>query len=168
MNLVQRNEKGFTLIETVMVVAIMGIFMLAMTMTITNMLTKPQLATDHNVVLQQAQNAGYWISRDVQTAKNLTLNEPNGFPVTLDIPVDLDDNNDISVDYIFDGNKLKRQVYDSSHTLTAEALVAEYIDVANTTFINVDSDIYDFTVKVSKGEIVVERYYKISQRPNSS
>lgn len=166
----QRSEKGFTLIEVLISLAIMSIIMLAMTMTVTALLTHPQQSTEHNVVLQQVQNAGYWVSRDVQMAKSVTLTEPSGFPLTLDIPLDTDVNNDYTVDYLFDGNKLKRQVYDSLGTLTAEMMVAEYIDPAATTFSAPDPSIdnlYNLTVKASKGETVVERSYQISQRPSS-
>ena len=164
----QRSEKGFTLIEVMIAVAIMGIIMPVIAMTTTALLTNHQQANDHNVILHQVQNAGYWISRDVQMAKDVIFDDPSGFPLTLDIPVDTDENNNYSVDYLFDGNKLKRQVYDSSDTLILETLIAEYIDVQDTTFSTLGSNIYNLTVKVSKGEVVVERCYKVSQSLNSS
>lgn len=164
----QRSEKGFTLIEVMIAVAIMGLIMPVMTMTTTTLLTNHQQANDHNIVLHQVQNVGYWISRDVQMAKDVTFTDPGGFPLTLDIPVDTDESNDYSVDYLFDGNKLKRQVYDSSDTLILETLIAEYIDVQDTTFSTLGSNIYNLTVKVSKGEVVMERCYKVSQSLSSS
>ena len=166
----QRSEKGFTLIEVLVSLVIMSIIMLAMTMTVTLVLTHPQQSTEHNIVLQEVQNAGYWVSRDVQMAESVTLTEPGGFPLTLDIPFDTDVNNDYTIDYLFDGNKLKRQVYDSLGTLTAEMMIADYIDAAATTFSIPDPSIdnlYNFTVKASVGETIVERSYQISQRPGS-
>lgn len=165
----KRRENGFTLIEVIIAVAILGVIMPVMAMTIISLLTNHQQANDHNIVLHEVQNAGYWISRDVQMAKNVTLNGSSGFPLTLDIPVDRDENNDIRVDYLFDDNKLKRKVYDASQTLISETLIAEYIDITDTTFSILDSDnyylnTYYLTVKVSKGEVVVERSYGISQR----
>ena len=164
-----RSEKGFTMIEAIVSLAIIGIIMPAMAMTTITLLTHPQKANDHNIVLQQVQNVGYWISRDVQTAKNVTLTEPGGFPLTLDIPVDTDENNNYTIDYIFNDGKLKRQVYDSSHTLTAETLIAEYIDDPNTTFSSIpDTNSYELTVKASKGEFIAEKTYQVSQRLNPS
>jgi len=160
----KRSEKGFTLIEVVIAVAITGIIMPMMTMTTTALLTNHQQANDSNVVLQQVQNVGYWISRDVQMAKDVIFTDPGGFPLTLDIPVDTDENNDYSVKYLFDGNNLKRQVYDSLDNLISETSIAQYIDVQDTTFSTPGSNIYNLTVKASKGEAVVERSYEIVQR----
>ncbi len=162
-----RREKGYTLIEVIVTVAIMGIIMPAMAMTVTTLLTNPERATAQNIVLHQVQNASYWISRDVQMAKNVTLTEPSGFPLTLVIPVDTDENNDISVNYLLDGNKLKRQVYDSLDTLISETLIAEYIDVQDTRFATLSSNVYRLTVKASKGEAAEERSYEVNQRITS-
>jgi len=117
--------------------------------------------------LREVQNAGYSISRDVQMAENITLDGTSGFPLILDIPVDTDPNNDYSVNYLFDGNKLKRQVYDSSHTLIKEAPVAEYIDVNATTFTALGSNTYQLTVKACSGEAVAERSYQVKPRLGS-
>ncbi len=163
----KRSEKGFTLIEVIVSMAIIGIIMPMMAMSVLTLLTNHQQANDHNIVLHQVQNVGYWISLDVQMANNIILTEPDGFPLTLNVPVDTDENNDLSVDYLFDGNKLKRKVYDSLHTLIAETLIAEYIDAQSTTFSIVEFNIYNLAVKASKGETVSERSYKISQRPGS-
>ena len=162
--MMQRSEKGFTLIEVIIAVAIIGIITPALAMTTTTLLTNHQQANDHNIVLHQVQNAGHWISHDVQMAKNVVFDDPNGFPLTLYIPVDTDENNDLRVDYSFDANKLKRQVHNTLDTLVSETLIAEYIDVQDTTFSNLDSNIYTLTVKASKGEAVVERIYEVSQR----
>jgi prepilin-type N-terminal cleavage/methylation domain-containing protein len=164
-----KSEKGFTLIEVIVALAITGIIVPVMAMSTTTLLTNNQRAIARNIVLQQVQNVGYWISRDIQTAKNVTLTEPGGFPLTLVIPDDANEGNDYSVEYLFDGSKLRRQVYDSSHTLTAEIMVAEYIEVANTTFNNIpETNSYEITVKASIGGVVVARSYQVRQRLSPS
>ena len=163
----RQMEKGFTLIEVVITIAILGIVMPAMAMTISTLLTNHQQANDHNIVSQQVQNAGYWISRDVQAAKYVIFTQPSGFPLTLVIPVDTNENNDYSVDYVFDGNKLKRKVYNSSHTFTKETLIAEYIDVADTVFTTIQPNNHMLVIRASKGKVVVERSYEVTQRPGS-
>ena len=166
----KRGEKGFTLLEVLIGVAIMAIVVVAVAMTTTTLLLNEGQAAGQNTALPQVQNAGYWISRDVQMARNVTPSAPNGFPLSLDIPVDADENNDYTIDYLFDGDKLKRQVYDSLGTLTSETFIAEYIDTSNTTFSALDADagLWKLTVRASRDETGATRSYEISQRLSPS
>jgi prepilin-type N-terminal cleavage/methylation domain-containing protein len=160
-----QNEKGFTLIEVLVALAITAVMIPVMAMSTATILRNNQQAVAHNIVLQQVNNAGYWISRDVQTAKNVTLTEPSGFPLTLVIPDDVNESNDYSVKYLFSGSKLKRQVYNSAHALTAEIIAAEYVEVADTTFNSIpETNSYEITVSASKGGVVVARNYQVRQR----
>ena len=163
----RRREEGFTLIEVVIATAIMSVIVGAMTMATTTLMTNTPLSADHHIVLCQVQNAGYRIACDVQMAENVTFDDPSGFPLTLNIPIDTDENNDGSVVYLFDGNKLKRQFYDSSATLLAEALIAEGVVVDNTTFSIQGSSVYELSIKASRDGVVVERSYEIVKRIGS-
>jgi prepilin-type N-terminal cleavage/methylation domain-containing protein len=165
--LIRRREKGFTLIEVIVGLAIMSIIVVAMSMTITTIVTNSQGTTERSVVLRQVQNAGYSISRDVQMAEYVTLDGTSGFPLILDIPVDTDENNNYSVNYLFDGDEIIRQVYDSSDILIRERSVAEYIDVGATTFSALSFNTYELTIKAYNGEAVAERSYQIKQRIGS-
>ncbi len=158
----KRGEKGFTLIELLIGVAIMGVIAWPLAMTTTTLLTNPQRSTDQNVVLHEVRNAGYWISRDVQMARSVNATDPNRFPLTLTIPMDDNPDNDYTIEYLFDGNKLKRQF--SGANLTSETLIAEYIDTGNTTFSTLYPGSYKLTVRAAKGEAVVTRGYEIYQR----
>ncbi len=162
----KQREKGFTLLEVIIGVAIMALVAGAIATTTTTILINYGPAAEQNVVLPQVQSAGYWISRDVQVASSITAGDPNGFPLSLGIPVDTDPNNDYGIEYSFDGNKLKRKVYDSSPTLVSETLVADYIDTDNTTFSTVDAIVghYKLTVTAAKGGARVTRSYEIKQR----
>ncbi len=160
----KRGEKGFTLLELVVGVAIMGIIVVPLAMLTMTLLTNPERSNDNNIVLQQVRNAGTWISRDVQMSRSVNATDPNGFPLTIQIP--LDENNNYSIEYLLDGSKLKRLVYDSSENLTSETFIANYIASDNTTFstLDVDTGLYKLTVRAVKDRVGVTRSYQISQR----
>ena len=162
----KRGEKGFTLLEVVITVGIMGVIIWPLTLGVMTLLTNPERSNDQNVVLQQVRNAGDRISHDVQMARTVNVTAPSGFPLTLGIPVDSDENNDYSIDYLFEGNKLKRQVYDSSENLTSETLIADYIDTDNTTFatVNATAGLHKLTIRAAKDEAVASGGYEIRQR----
>jgi len=164
--LVKHGEKGFTLLEAVVGVGIMALVVVAIATTTTTLLLNHGQAAEQSVALPQVQSAGFWISRDVQMSRNVTAPDPNGFPLSLLIPVDADENNDYSIDYVFEGSKLKRQVYDSSEHLTTETLIADYIDTDNTIFstVNATIDLYKLTVTASRNGDGVTRIYEINQR----
>ncbi len=162
--MMKRGQNGFTLIEILIVLAITSVIVGPLAMATTTLLTNPPRSADQNVVLSQVQNAGYWISRDVQMASNVTPSGPTGFPLSLSIPVDSDKNHDLRVNYLYDGNKLKREVRDSSLTLISETLIADYIDTANTEFIDLASGRYKLTVRASRGQAALTRSYEIKQR----
>jgi len=164
--MVKITEKGFTLLEALIAVAIMAIVVGAIAMATTTILLNHGQAAEQNAVLPQVQNAGHWISRDVQTARNVTATAPNGFPLSLRVPIDTNQNNDYSVNYTFNGTRLKRKVYDSSQTLVSETLIADYIDTGNTTFntLNATLKLYQLTVRAVKDKGGVTRIYEVSQR----
>ena len=162
----KRGEKGFTVIELLLVVAITGVIVAPLTMATITLLTSPQRLADQGAVLQQVQNVGYWISRDVQMARSVNATGSNDFPLTLTIPVSDNISNDYTIEYVFDGSKLKRQFYDSGDNLTSETFIADYIDTDNTTFSTVPGElgVYRLTVRVVKDNAVVTRSYEIKQR----
>jgi prepilin-type N-terminal cleavage/methylation domain-containing protein len=162
--MMRSGERGFTLIEVVIALALVSMVTAGSVMTTAALLANHEQCNDRTIVLVQAQNAGGSISRDVQMAKGLVLGEPGGFPLTLDIPVDADENNDYSVVYLFDGDQLKRQVYDPSAALISESVAARYIDGGETTFSFLEANSYRLTLKAVKGEAVVVRGYEVTPR----
>ncbi len=160
------GEKGFTVIELLLVVAITGVIVAPLTMATITLLTSPQRTADQGIVLQQVQNAGYWLSRDVQMTKTVSPGGANGFPLTLTIPMDDNPDNDYTIEYLFDGNKLKRQF--SGANLTSVTFIADYIDTDNTTFGTDNTTAggsYKLSIRAVKGEAAVTRGYEVKQRP---
>ena len=147
-----------------MAIGMMGIIMPMMAMITMTFFQRHEQVTESNIVLCQAQNAGYWISQDVWMAKNVSLGDTNGFPLILDVPMDTNNSNNHSIHYILEDGSLKRKLYDSSGTLISETLIAKYIDMENTTLTSLTSKYYILVVKASLGEVIVERKYRTSQR----
>ncbi|NIN34419.1 MAG: prepilin-type N-terminal cleavage/methylation domain-containing protein, partial [Gammaproteobacteria bacterium] len=126
-----QRQKGFTLLEIVVGSAIMAVVVGAIATTLTILFLNYGQAAGQNSALPNVQNAGFWITRDVQMSRNVTATGPNGFPLSLKLPVDTDENNDNSANYVFEDNRLKRQLYDASDTLISETLIAAYLDTDN-------------------------------------
>ena len=160
----KQRQKGFTLIEMVVVLGIVGAVSVAISMTTTTLLLNYQQPSIQQTLLQQVQNAGYQMPRDIQMSSNVTLSGPNGFPVTINIPVDQDTNNDYDVEYLFDSDKLKRKQYDSLDNLIAETLIAQYVDIDNTTCDNITEGLYKLTIRVSLDEETVTAFYEAQRR----
>ena len=159
----KRGQKGFTLVEVLVVVAILGVIAVPLAYTTITLLTNPARSNDENVVLQQVRNVGDRISRDVQMARTVTLGEPGVF-LRLDIPMDNNPEHDYTIDYLFDGDKLKRQKHDSFGT--SETFIADYIDTANTSFSTVDATVglHRLVVRAIRGEAQITLKYEASQR----
>ena len=75
----KQGEEGFTLIEIVMVIAIIALIAGAATMVTFQLVRGTERSNDHMTAVNQVQNAGYWINRDTQMAENVTagLTLPN-------------------------------------------------------------------------------------------
>lgn len=163
----KQRQRGFTLIEMMVVLGVVGAVVVALMMVTTTLLLNYKQPSTLHTLLQQVQNAGFPMTRDIQMSSNATLSDPDGFPATITIPVDQDTNNDYTVDYLFDGDTLKRRQFDSSGNLTAETIIARYVDTDNTTFESFGDPLeglYKFTVQVSKDEETLSASYEARRR----
>ena len=81
------RQKGFTLIELIIALAIASAIGVAITMTAQHMITIPAMSNDSNTAINQVRNAVNWINKDVQGASPSTVNDspasPGFFSVSL-------------------------------------------------------------------------------------
>jgi len=157
----KKDGGGFTLVELLVAIAIGTAIVGVMSMSIASMMKITPLNNDRSIVLQQVQNAGYWITRDVGGSSNVTaepeagvlvrMQQKEGYPAVTS-----------EVEYVFDDTTLRRQV----DGVVPGMLIAQYIVVANTSFEAVISSnsTYRLTVKAAKGEVELERIYDAYQR----
>jgi prepilin-type N-terminal cleavage/methylation domain-containing protein len=64
-----RNQRGFTLVELLVAIAITGIIGSTAAMSVQQVIMGTTLSNDKNTAINNVRNAGYWISRDVQMAQ---------------------------------------------------------------------------------------------------
>jgi len=128
------GERGFTLIELTVTVAIVALIAAGANMSVFQVLKGTERSNDHMAAVNQVQNAGYWVSRDTQMAKNVTVDNltPPAF-LLLDWTTGEDTVVLHQVTYTLEampGSGLKRLMRNHSIDGGAAntALVAQYID----------------------------------------
>ncbi|MBM3155157.1 MAG: hypothetical protein FJ008_07450 [Chloroflexi bacterium] len=159
-NLAVGQNRGLTLVELLVAIAIGTAIVGVMSMSIVSILKITPLNNDRAVVFQQVQNAGYHISRDVQMAQVVTPEPSSG--VLVSIVWDEWNGTHNEVEYVFDGDKLRRKLNGAS----PGRLIAEYVVVADTSFgaVGGGDGTYRLTMKASKGEASLQRTYDVTTR----
>jgi prepilin-type N-terminal cleavage/methylation domain-containing protein len=155
------TEKGFTLIEVLVTLAILGAIMGVMSAAVITIMRVNSQNTEWNVNLRQVQNAGHWISHDALMAQVVTTDKPGVF---LALSWSDWEGNSYNVDYVLNGSTLTRQLNGST------LLIAQYIVPAFTTCSwggeSGDENNLTVTIRASlHGVRYAERTYEISPRP---
>jgi prepilin-type N-terminal cleavage/methylation domain-containing protein len=156
------TEKGFTLVEVLVALAILSAIGTVMSSATIMIIKTSSQNSELNVNLRQVQNAGHWISQDAIMAQEIDTNKPGVF---LSIVWSDWGGNSFNIDYVLEGNTLKRQLNDN-----AAVLIADYIVPEDTTCVWVEEENkLTVTIKASlhgdEGKHWVERVYEISPRP---
>ncbi len=168
------NEKGFTLIEVMVVIAISALLVLGASVTTIQMLHHSQSSTDKSNAVRQAQNVGYWVSNDALMAKTIEIGDD---PVTVDdvefIIVHWKDGETgdthkiryLWLDSVDSLKKMKRNEVikdkDGVEIGNKTTLVADNINTAN--FSEITGG-WKLNVEARSGDKSVTREYEISQR----
>jgi len=170
--MLKTTEKGFTLIEVLVTLAILGAIMGVMSAAVITIMRVHSQNTEWNVNLRQVQNAGHWISRDALMAQVVSDNKTGVF---LALSWSDWEGNSYDVDYVLNDNTLMRQLsvrHPDGSTDNSTLLVAEYIVPASTTCSwggeSGDENKLTVTITASLHEpprYAAERIYEISPRP---
>jgi len=164
--LIKEKESGFTLIKVILSLALMGILGIGVTATILQVFDESAHAGTNTEVVQEVENAGYWLSHDCLMTQTLLTGNSSGFPLELKWITWGDQV--IHINYILADGKLER-----SMTINAGqpqyTKVAEHIDMDPLkTNCHYDDGVLTFTVTATKDSTSKTRTYQVKIRPEST
>ena len=177
MKKLKKGEKGFTMVELLIAMLLTGIVATAITGTIFYVLNVNFSTANRMTAVRQVRNVGFWISPDVQMARNVEPGASSGFPLTLTW-TDWASNDTHEVIYTLvdmssgEFKRLQREHYIES-VLDSTITVAEYIDPDQTIIdpdqpcIFPDCGAFIFTVTATVGGQNETRVYEVETRPGS-
>ncbi len=169
LSLINKNQRGLTLLSMMIALAISGLIMTAATLTTFQVINGSSRTSNHMVALRQVQNAGYWISYDVQMSQGV---EPAAAPDQDGLPLTLTWSEYASgiqhqIVYELVGNALIRS-YSIDGGPPTESTVAEFI--VSGTNCEYGGGVLTFTVVSTVGagsqEITATGIYEIIPRPS--
>ncbi len=144
---INRNQKGFTLIEILVAMAITGFIGVGLTMAASQVMSVNALSVNHVIVVKQVENAAYWINRDARMAQIIQPNGVSGFPLNLSW-VEWD-NTTHQVAYVISNGELQRSS-SINGTQPIQIAVAQYIDSnADNTSCQYSNGVFNFKVTAS-------------------
>jgi type II secretory pathway component PulJ len=165
---IHKSQKGVTLVELAVAIALTGLIGLGAAIALVQVSTQTARNTDYTTLSQQTMNAVHWLGQDIQMAQ--TINGADNFPATdLQLSWKWWDNHTYSVNYTLEDGSLVRTYSDGAGQV--RTLVAEYIlsenDVTNCVSAN---GTVTLTITAGVGEgahgVSVTRVRQISARPH--
>jgi prepilin-type N-terminal cleavage/methylation domain-containing protein len=166
------GEKGFTLIELLVGISIAAFVVGAASMTTITMMRLTPQTNNWAIALHQVQNAGHWISRDIQMSQgDITVGDGNPTFLTLTLP-EWDDNLDevVNKTVVYEFEDMSgdlKMLMRNNQTDGEQMMIAEYISTNNNDTIatyNSDNLTLTFTITATSGDVPVTRDYEAMQR----
>jgi prepilin-type N-terminal cleavage/methylation domain-containing protein len=132
----RQSERGFTLIEIMVALAIVGLISGAATMIVGQIFRINSESTSRITLNRQVQNAGLWLSTDIQTARSVSITPGlTGFPVVITW-AEWDTPEEYQVEYYISAeNVLYRHLTAIVGTTTTQDQtlpIASYLDLSGT------------------------------------
>ena len=170
-----KSEKGFTLFELLIAMAIGMLISGGITATIFQVVNTNARSTNHMIAVRETQNIGYWISRDAQMAQNPyddILQTPPGF---LSFRWTEWNGKKLEVTYSFSGTTLVRsevQTIEDIEQPASSLTLAEHFDAgASSCSFDTSTNMLTMTVTATVGspsqQVSETREYQIKPRPSS-
>jgi hypothetical protein len=83
MKKLKKGEKGLTLLELIIGIAITSLIIGGITLSVDQIFTGSTRSSNHMVAVRQVQEAGYWVSFYAYMTQNATITGVSGFPLIL-------------------------------------------------------------------------------------
>ncbi len=145
-----KRERGYTLVEAMIAIAITGFLVTVLGMVVQQMVTVPERGNDQLDTIHPMQNAAHWLTLDGQMASSAV----GGSNLTLNLP------NTIVVRYVRTGTNLYRYYGSNNQT------IANNVASANFTVLNRVIYMTIVTVVDSRWNNISENYtYRAYMRP---
>jgi prepilin-type N-terminal cleavage/methylation domain-containing protein len=158
------TEKGYTLIEILVALAIAGAIMGVMSASVITITRTTSQNDEWNVNTRQVQNAGHWITDDALMAQVVSDNTTGVFLSLKWSDWDNTSSNQYNnnVLYVISGNTLTRSLNGGP-----AILIAQYVVTDNHTTCKWDTTLQQLTVKIRAAESTryVDGTYQIRPRP---
>lgn len=125
LGLINKSQSGFTLVEMLVVVAILGFVGVAANTAVSQTVKWSTRGPEYMTAIKQVENAFHWINRDVRQAQTIEPGKDSGFPLSL-AWVDWD-GTAYQVIYTVENGELKRS-HSVNGTASSELVVARYVN----------------------------------------
>lgn len=154
------NIKGITLVEIIVALSIMSAITLGLSMSVNMILNNVNLAKDKAFVTQQVENAGFWMTRDIQRMSGYPSSIVNGtnFSLSLKCFTGETENSTEDVSYALQEGKLMRNINGTGGP------VALYVTQASIVPVSDNRTKYVFNISVSYGKESISETYEIEPR----
>jgi len=144
-----KRERGYTLIEALIALALTGFIVTVLGMVVQQMVTVPERGDDQLDAIHPVQNAIHWIALDGQMASSAV----GGSSLTLNLP------NTIVIQYVRSGTNLYRFFGGASRTIARNVASANFTVQSRMIYITI------VTVPDSRWAISENETYRVYMRP---
>jgi prepilin-type N-terminal cleavage/methylation domain-containing protein len=167
MKKLRKDQRGFSILELLMVIALTGLIAAAITTTFFQFFNMNTRTANHMIAVSQVQQAGKLVSEDMLEAQVDRIDDSPSGGKFLILGWANNITGDHDVTYTLEDSELWREETISNPTPTTTSVrVAEYIDPTKTSC-DWDDNVLTFTVTATVGDESETRVYQVKPRPSS-